>query len=426
MSDVVNIRKLSAELTYLILEDNEFENVVLDGLQIKYAFLSESDRHFIVRLVKGTVERKLELDFYINSLSKTPVRKMKKWVRTILRNAIYQIRYMDSSKDYAVVNEAVKLVKAFKYPQFRGFVNGVLRNYIREMDNLTPNTLEAKYSVPQWIIDSFENELGKEDTIKTLDAFLKQSPLTIRLNTFKGNPEDILKEIQEEGFGVEEVDSGFNIYNLKNIDSLSKSKALLDGKFYIQDYSSMKPVMLAGIKNGMKVLDVCAAPGGKTIMASECTKDGQVVSCDISSKKTDIIKENAKRMGASNIDVRINDATVFNEDFENAFDIIILDVPCSGLGVIGRKADLRYRVKKEDLLSLQTIQRQIIDNAKRYVRNGGRIIFSTCTIDKLENEDNKDYILKTCPNLKLISEEKILPFNYGSDGFYIAVFESKN
>jgi 16S rRNA (cytosine967-C5)-methyltransferase len=425
MSDVINIRKLAAELTYLVLEEGEFENLVIDSLQIKYAYLSESDRNFVVRLVKGTVEKKIELDFYINALSKTKVRKMKKWVRTVLRNAVYQIKYMDGAADYAVVNESVKLVKGFGYPQFRGFVNGILRNYIRNIDEIKPDTLETEYSVPAWIIDSFEAELGREVTLEVLKAFQKQSPVTIRLNTFKGEPADILAELHEEGFTTREIDSKFNIYELRNVSSLSKSKALLEGKFYIQDYSSMCPVIYGDIKDGMNIIDVCAAPGGKSIMAAELTKHGTVTSCDISENKVSIIRENAKRMGVDNLNAVVQDATQFNPEFEGRFDVAILDLPCSGLGVIGRKADMKYRVEQADLEALASLQREIIDNVKRYVRAGGRIIFSTCTIDKLENQDNKDYILKTMPNMKCIFEKQILPQEYGSDGFYIAVFDDK-
>jgi len=425
MSDVINDRKLAAELTYLILEDGEFENLVIDSMQMKYAYLPESDRNFIVRLVKGTVEKKIELDFYINALSKTKVRKMKKWVRTILRNAVYQIKFMDKSTDYAVVNESVKLVKAFGYPQFRGFVNGILRNYIRQIDEIKPDTLETEYSMPKWIIDSFEAELGQETTIEVLKAFQKLSPVTIRLNTFKGDPQDILAELHEEGFETTEIDSKFNIYSLNNTSSLSKSRALAEGKFYIQDYSSMCPVIYSGIGDGMDVIDVCAAPGGKSIMAAELTKSGSVTACDISESKVSIIRDNASRMGITNLTAVVSDATKFNPEFEGKFDVAILDLPCSGLGVLGRKADMKYRVEQADLEALAALQREIIDNVKRYVRAGGRIVFSTCTIDKLENQDNKDYILKTMPNMSLVFEKQILPQEYGSDGFYIAVFEDK-
>jgi 16S rRNA (cytosine967-C5)-methyltransferase len=293
------------------------------------------------------------------------------------------------------------------------------------MDTLVPDTLETKYSVPNWIIESFEKELGTEETEEVLKAFQKQSPVTIRLNTFKGSPEEILEEIRGEGYEIEEVDARFNIYKLKNISSLSMSKTLSEGKFYIQDYSSMCPIIYSGIRNGMSVIDVCAAPGGKSIMAAEFTKDGHVVSCDVSEKKAAIIEENANRMGASNLEVRVQDATVFNPEFEGKFDVAILDLPCSGLGVIGRKADMKYRLLPQDLATLASLQRKIIDNVKRYIKKGGRIVFSTCTIDKLENEDNKDYILKTNANLEMVFEKKILPQEYGSDGFYIAVFEDR-
>lgn len=424
MQDSVNIRKLSVELIMLILEDGEFENVVLDGFQAKYSYLPESDRRYVVLAVKGVIEKKLELDFYIKTLTNQRVNKLKKPIRNILRLALYEIKYIDKSKEYAVVNEAVKLAKKMGYPQFKGFVNGVLRNFIRQIDEIKPNTLEAKYSVPNWIVELWKKELGETETIKCLDALSEVQPLTVRLNPRKGTYEEILSEMKEEGFELEPFEKKHGIYKLSGIKSLSTSKALNEGKFYIQDYSSMLPCINAGIKLGDSVIDVCAAPGGKSIFASELTGEtGNVVSCDISGKKTTIIKANAMKMGASNIEVVTADASKFNSEFEEKFDVAILDLPCSGLGVIGRKADLRYRVKEEDLLELQSIQRSIIDNAKRYVKKGGRMVFSTCTIDKLENEDNKDYILETCMDFKLVSEQKVLPYEFGSDGFYITVFE---
>lgn len=417
--------KILNGILYEILENNAFLNEALDLMEIKYAYLTSKDRHFIRRTVKGVIERKLELDFYINSISNTPVKKQKKWVRTILRSAFYQIKYMNI-KDYAVVDESVKLIKKLKYKQFSGFVNGVLRNYIRKKDELIPRNLEEKYSIPNWIIEKFIKEEGMENTTKILSSFSKIRPIMIRLNTKYFEKDLILSDLKEEGYTIKEVDPDYNVYSLSGIDSLNASKTFSDGKFYIQDLSAMYPIFLADLKKGYKVLDTCASPGGKTLLMAEIVGDtGKILSCDISEKKTDKIKENIKKSGFLNINVMIQDATKPNPDLREKFDAILADVPCSGLGVIGRKADIRYRLKKEDIKSLSFLQKEIIDNTISYLKKDGIFIYSTCTISKEENEENRDYILNKYKDLYLFKEKKILPFMYESDGFYTAIFKKQ-
>lgn len=417
--------KILNGILYEILENNAFLNEALDLMEIKYAYLTSKDRHFIRRTVKGVIERKLELDFYINSISNTPIKKQKKWVRTILRSAFYQIKYMNI-KDYAVVDESVKLVKKLKYNQFSGFVNGVLRNYIRKKDELIPKNLEEKYSIPNWIIEKFIKEEGMKNTTKILSSFSKIRPIMIRLNTKYFEKNLILSDLKEEGYTIKEVDPAYNVYSLSGIDSLNASKTFSDGKFYIQDLSAMYPIFLANLKKGYKVLDTCASPGGKTLLMAEIVGDtGKILSCDISEKKTDKIKENIKKSGFLNINVMIQDATKLNPDLREKFDAILADVPCSGLGVIGRKADIRYRLKKEDIKSLSFLQKEIIDNTISYLKKDGIFIYSTCTISKEENEDNRDYILNKYKDLYLFKEKKILPFMYESDGFYTAIFKKQ-
>lgn len=417
--------KILNGVLYEILENNAFLNEALDLMEIKYAYLTSKDRHFIRRTVKGVIERKLELDFYINSISNTPIKKQKKWVRTILRSAFYQIKYMNI-KDYAVVDESVKLIKKLKYKQFSGFVNGVLRNYIRKKDELIPRNLEEKYSIPNWIIEKFIKEEGMENTTKILSSFSKIRPIMIRLNTKYFEKNLILSDLKEEGYTIKEVDPDYNVYSLSGIDSLNASKAFSDGKFYIQDLSAMYPIFLANLKKGYKVLDTCASPGGKTLLMAEIVGDtGKILSCDISEKKADKIKENIKKSGFLNINVMIQDATKPNPDLREKFDAILADVPCSGLGVIGRKADIRYRLKKEDIKSLSFLQKEIIDNTISYLKKDGIFIYSTCTISKEENEDNRDYILNKYKDLYLFKEKKILPFMYESDGFYTAIFKKQ-
>ena len=430
---MTNTREIAYKCLYMVLEEGSFLNEVMDGTLLKYDYLEESDRHFLMRIVKGTVEKLPEIDFYLNKISKTPVRKMKKEVRTILRMGIYQIHFMDSVKDHAAVNESVKLAGKHGYPGFKGFINGVLRNYIRQQDDLIPDTDEIRYSMPQWIIDLFISDIGEDDTHRTLEAFSKLSHLTVRLNLKKGSKEEILNMLQSEGLTVTEVDYPWPenihppVYRISGIDSLSSPKSFNEGYFYIQDLSSMLPVFLAGIKPGMKVLDVCAAPGGKSLIAAELTGDsGNVVSRDRDEKKAELIINNVKKAGYENVDVQVKDATITGEDDKGKYDVVICDLPCSGLGVIGRKSDMRYRVRPDDLKELQKLQRQIIDASAEYTKPGGILVYSTCTINKGENQDNRDYIINKYPYYKVEYDKQILPFEYESDGFYISLFRRED
>lgn len=419
--------KILNEILYEILENKVFLNEALNLMEIKYSYLPMSDRHFIRRVVKGVLEKKLTIDFYIDSISKVKVKQQKKWVRTILRSSIYQIKYMDKVKDYAVVSESVNLIKTLKYPQFSGFLNGVLRNYIRKANNLIPLDLETKYSVPKWIIDKFISEEGEDKAIKILSSIDKDIyPITIRLNTLTYNKEDIIKDLKDEGYVLEEISKDYNVYSLSNINSLSNSKSFLEGKFYIQDLSSMYPAFLSDVKPTDRLLDACASPGGKSILFKELfLTEGYVLSCDITDKKVSKIRENVLKSNLSNIDIRKMDATVFYKELKSKFDVVLADVPCSGLGLLKRKADIRYRLKPKDIENLSHLQKKIIDNVISYLKKDGTFIYSTCTISKPENEDNTLYILNKYKNLYLYKEKKILPFMYGSDGFYTAIFKTK-
>ncbi len=430
---MTNTREIAYKCLYMVLEEGSFLNEVMDGTLLKYDYLEEGDRHFLMRIVKGTVEKLPEIDFYLNKISKTPVRKMKKEVRTILRMGIYQIHFMDSVKEHAAVNESVKLAGKHGYPGFKGFINGVLRNYIRQQDDLVPDTDEIRYSMPQWIIDLFISDIGEDDTHRTLEAFSKLSHLTVRLNLKKGSKEEIVNILKSEGLTVTEVDYPWPenidppVYRISGIDSLSSLKSFNEGYFYIQDLSSMLPIFLAGIKPGMKVLDVCAAPGGKTLIAAELTGDsGNVISRDRDEKKAELIRNNVNKAGYDNVDVQVRDATITGEDDKGKYDVVICDLPCSGLGVIGRKSDMRYRVRPDDLKELQKLQRQIIDASVEYTKPGGILVYSTCTINKGENQDNRDYIIHKYPYYRLGYDKQILPFEYESDGFYISLFQRED
>jgi 16S rRNA (cytosine967-C5)-methyltransferase len=423
----------------MVLEEGSFLNEVMDGTLLKYEYLEESDRHFLMRLVKGTVEKLPEIDFYLNKISKTPVRKMKKEVRTILRMGVYQIHFMDSVKDHAAVNESVKLAGKHGYPGFKGFINGVLRNYIRQQDSLVPDTEESKYSMPEWIIDLLKEDLGEEEAYSTLEAYNRQNGLTVRFNLKKGSEDEIKYRLEQEGLELDKLefpwpeeiigslkiaeDSMPPVYRISGIDSLSSLKSFQNGDFYIQDLSSMLPVYWAGIRPGMNVLDTCAAPGGKTLIAAGLTgESGRVFSRDKDEKKAGFIRENVEKAGLSNVEVMVQDATIHRDIDSDKYDVAICDVPCSGLGVIGRKSDLRYRVKEEDLDLLQKLQRDIVDATACDIRHGGILVYSTCTINRGENQDNRDYILEKHPEYKLIYDRQILPYEYESDGFYISIF----
>ena len=430
MTDSVNTRELVLEMLIEIIEKNQYSHLVLRDVLDKYQYLSKQERAFMTRLTEGTLEHLIELDYIIDSFSKTKVRKMKPMIRTILRMSVYQIKYMDSVPDSAVCNEAVKLAKRHGFGQLSGFVNGVLRNISRNISDVRypdkkdmARFLEVKYSMPQWIVKQWINDYGMEETEQILKGFDRENPLSIRTNTLKCTPEELKDKLQAEGVTVEPVKDLNYAFYISGFDYLNSLQSFEDGLFYVQDVSSMMVAELAAPEENDYVIDVCAAPGGKsTHLAEKLKGTGMVEARDLTDYKVDLIRDNIDRHELHNMKAVLMDATQYDEASVNKADVLICDLPCSGLGVLGRKTDIRYKISPEQEKELMELQRQILDTVHGYVKPGGSLVYSTCTIDKMENEDNVRWFADKYKDFVLKEERQLLPGELGGDGFFLAKF----
>ncbi len=415
-----NTRELVLDTLLTLEREQDFSHNLIKAVLDKYDYLDKKDKAFFKRVTEGTLERRLELDYYLNQFSKVPVNKMKPLIRCLLRMSAYQLLYMDAVPDSAVCNEACKLAGKRKFQNLKGFVNGVLRSLAKEKENLSlPDAkkeplqyLSVKYSMPTWIVEMWLGEYGYEVTAKLLEGLLKIHPVSLRFDTriSAEERETLCNAMRRQGAVLSQSAYLPYVYLLENAEGLKTLPGFEDGKFVVQDVSSALAVEAAGIRPEDFVVDVCAAPGGKTILASE--KAAKVLSRDVSEEKTALIEENVQRMNRTNVDVEVFDGSVRDEALVGKADVVLLDVPCSGLGIMGKKRDIKYRVTKEGMDSLTELQRQIVTASASYVKPGGTLLFSTCTIHRAENEEMVKYITEelgfTSVSLQNVLPEKLL------------------
>ena len=439
-----NIRALVLEALLLINVEKEYSHKVIDMALEKYSYLSKSDRGFFSKAVHGVIEYRLQLDYIIKKYNNG--KRIKPVIREILRMSIYQMLYMDRVPDRAVINEAVNLVKLRRLPGLTGFVNGILRKICSEKDKIVFDDLSIKYSMPEPILNIIKDNTG-DYFEETLDYFLKIKPVSIRVNTSKSSVKDIIKELEDENIRVEISNLNTDILYISGFDKVDEISVIKSGKAYITDASSSMISKLVETKNIKKCVDVCAAPGGKSfLLADKLPSDTKIYSCDISDNKVNIIKENANIQGFENIIPMIADARSFDERFLDA-DIVLADLPCSGIGIIGKKPDIKYRLEEDNFNSLAALQKEILDNVVRYVKKDGELIFSTCTLNRKENEENMLCFLEKHRDFKAVDLSlrldkkvveklneselkkgylKLIPGRDDCDGFFIAVFRRNN
>lgn len=391
--------------------------------------LSERDRGFILTLYLGVLERLPLLDYNIEKRSKTPFGKIKPVVKNILRMGLYQMYFMDSVPERAALSESLRLLEKRGFLQLKGFVNGILRTVQRE--GLLEDAPEyINYCVPDWLYEKLCGDIGKEEAQRFLCCSLKKKKtLTALFNTHKASGEEIIRSLEEEGCSAESADDAENAYFLKIKGRLEDLSAFKNGYIYVQSLNSMKVALKAkelygkAPSNGDKpfIMDVCACPGGKSIGLALAFPNGMIAAGDKSKDKTDLIEENAARMGFENIKTRIHDAALFDEKYKEAADIVIVDAPCSGLGAISEKPDIKTRLKKEDIESLAALQFKILKACAGYVKPKGILIYSTCTLTKEENEENAKRLEDT--GIFKAEDSSLYTVNGDrADGFYIAAF----
>lgn len=420
MTNSTNTRELALDMLLAIDRDGQYSHLVLRDVLDKYQYLSKQERAFLTRLTEGTVERMLTLDYVIDQFSKTKVKKMKPLIRELMRLSVYQIMYMDGVPDSAVCNEAVKLARKRGFSGLSGFVNGVLRSVARGWKDVAFQNESVRYSVPEWIIDGWNADYGRDVTEKMLEAFMQPAKITVRTNTQKCTPEELKDRLSQEGVTVEAIEGISYAFALSGFDYLAGLGSFQDGWFYVQDISSMTVAHAADPKKGDYIIDVCAAPGGKSSHLAELLDgSGMVEARDLTEYKVGLIGENILRHDLHNMKAVQQDATLFDEASVEKADILICDLPCSGLGVIGRKSDIRYKMTAEKAHDLAVLQQEMLDTVWKYVKRGGKLIYSTCTIHKEENEDNVAAFLQKHPQFTLVEQRQIFPME-GSDGFFVA------
>ena len=431
MTKDINEREVALAIL-LEVEKGEKSHLVLRQVLEKYQYISKQERSFLTRLVEGTIERRIELDYIINQFSKVKTNKMKPVIRNIMRMAVYQIKYMDAVPNSAACNEAVNLAVRKGFKNLRGFVNGVVRNIERNIDAVnypdTKNTikyLSVVHSMPEWIVEMWIQDYGVEQTTSILESFYLERPTTIRVDETKTTTEELCKNLREAGVTVEKHPAIESALMISGYDYLGALESFRNGEFQVQDASSIQVAESADIKEGDYVIDVCAAPGGKALHAAQLLNGtGHVEARDLTLYKVGLIENNIERMGFANVEARQWDALVMDEESREKADVVIADLPCSGLGVMAKKTDLRYKMTKEMEEELATLQREILSVVHNYVKPGGTLIYSTCTICKNENEENARWFGETFTEFEMKWGKQIFP-SRDSDGFYIAKFKRR-
>ncbi len=386
-------RELAVRTLYDIHEGGAYANVAL-AKSLRNASLVGQDRRFATELVYGTVKAGDTLDWMLSRYLTRPLQKTQPLVREILRVGFYQLFFLDKVPGSAVCNTAVDLAKHMGFPKLSGFVNGVLRTAIREPDraklpSLRQNPARAialRYQHPEWLVRHWLKRYGAEETTKVC-AFDNTAPLlSVRTNTLRTTREKLTKGLQAEGIKVTESLWTPEGLLLEQHGALDRLQALADGAFQVQDESSMLVGHILAPRANEFIIDCCAAPGGKTTHIASLMEDkGRILACDIYDHKLARIEENARRLGINTIETRLLDAREIGTLYEGVADRVLVDAPCSGLGVLRRKADARWRKKQEDLQSLPAFQLAILESAARAVKRGGILVYSTCTVEPAEN-----------------------------------------
>lgn len=424
-----NSRAVILDALLEINEKKEFTGVVLSKALENCIAEKKEDRAFIQTVVKGSIERQITIDYIINSVSKTKINKMKPVIRNILRMSVYQICFMEGAQ-YAACDEAVKLACKRGFLGLKGFVNGVLRNIARLENPLDisglggSELLSVKYSIPVWIVELWLEKYGKDKTISILKAQFFKRKTTIRCNTSKIKPEELVSKLSSHNFICSRDEEIPEAIYLSGYDCLEAIPEFNEGLFYIQDISSMRVAHIAAPTPGDYIIDVCAAPGGKSLHLAEMLNGtGCVEARDISESKTRLIDESIERLGLTNIRTKIRDARTEDEENYEKADMVICDLPCSGLGIIGKKPDIKYNSSKEGCRDLVLLQREILKMASKMVKPGGKLVYSTCTLNPEENGMNASWIEENLP-FRRVFEKEYFP-TQTNDGFFISLFEKR-
>ena len=433
-------RQVAFEALLKINRDGAYSNLAVDAALKDNAHLDERDKAFASNLIYGTLDRMILIDYNLSLYLNQPVRKLKPELHTILRMGVYQLLFMDKVPSRAAVNECVNLAKVNKSSFAASLVNAVLRRVadnglkLPEGSETDPNYLAIKYSCPEWLLSLWIDAYGLENAIELAQKALEAPPLVIKVNTVKTTAEDLIWKLAEEGVVAEKAEGFPDALILKNSGAVEELLAYKDGLFHAQDFASQMCCKALDAQIGDTVFDLCSAPGGKAFTIAEAMNNrGCVRAFDIYQSRVDLIKSGAERLGLTNVYTYLSDASIYNENYGLA-DKILCDVPCSGLGIIRRKPEIRFK-SRVDIDNLPDLQYRILCNAIRYLKDGGRLVYSTCTLNPKENSEVCDRFLSEHPefsavkvfeNLQRYGDDDnyltLMPHIHSTDGFFIAVF----
>ena len=422
----MSVRELAYDILSSIYKNGAYTNIALSQ-GIRKENLSDNDRSFLTRLVYGVIQENNLLDYEIKKACEG--KKLDPDMRTLLKLSLYQLRFMDKVPDYATINEAVNIAKFRMGKSASAFCNAVLRRLQKE--NLGPKEndfsneeeyLAVRYSHPLWMIKMMGKQYGKDVAKNWVINNHKDQPLVVRVNNLKSSKEELLKlgVFKENALAT----SALEYIGKGNPANMPE---FLDGKFVIQDAAGQLVGEMLNPKEGSTVLDMCAAPGSKTYhLADIMYNKGSITAIDIYDHRLDLLKKNLPRLGISIVSTKCYDATKLDEIYPSeSFDYVLLDAPCSGLGVVYRKPDILINLKQDNLDGIIALQQALIDQAVKLVKKGGTLVYSTCTIDKKENVGQIIYLTSKYSEFKLIDSRMILPSIEASAGFFIAKLEKE-
>ena len=435
-------RQTAFEILLKIQKDGAYSNLAVDSVLTENTELDSRDIAFVSALVYGTTERRISVDYNLSLYLAQPIKKLKPELLAIMRMGAYQLLFMDKVPESAAVNESVKLAKDNKSAFAAALVNAVLRKVAQngfvlpDGDDNSLKKLSVMHSVPEWILNLWIESYGFENAVELAEKALEPAKTVIRVNTLNTTDDGLLCVLESEGVTAVKSDVVENSLVLEKQGSVEKLVAYKEGLFHVQDFSSQLCVKALNPQPGETVFDLCSAPGGKAFTAAQKMNGKGIVNAfDIYQSRVELIRNGAKRLCLPNVKPFLSDASVFNENYGTA-DKVLCDVPCSGLGIIGRKPEIRFKTE-DDIKTLPELQFNILCNARRYLKENGRLVYSTCTLNPAENEDVCRRFLNECrdfvsvPVLPGVDGYRqgdfltLMPHISGTDGFFIAAFEKR-
>lgn len=439
MNNIKGAREAALYALNRVLDTGAYSNIVLSEAFSQGNITSE-DKGLCTDIFYGTLKYKYTIDIILSNYIKKDIKKVQRDLFNILRISIYQIKYLDKVPDYAVVNEAVNLAKKYCGRGAGAFANGVIRNYLRNGEGFTEKInddilkLAYTYSMPPFLIKMLIKQYKEKVAIDILKGLNSTPDLTCRINTLKTDIPKAIEALKALGYEVKEGTLSPYAVHIRHGSMILDNELFKEGIIFPQDESAMMVAPIMELAESINVLDLCSAPGGKTTHIAELMKNkGKITACDIYKHKLSLIKDNCNRLGIDIVDLVMQDATVFNEEFVDRFQRVLIDVPCSGLGIIRKKPEIKWNKSIKEIKDIVVIQRKILDKAAKYVQKNGIMIYSTCTINKEENENNIKWFIENNHNFKLekinvidhpniINSNNTLTILPGeeNDGFFIA------